>query len=246
MYCAASWQRGSCWAAAGQERVWLRTKPKQTRQPRVCSACLFVLCCHTLLAAGACHARWPTPPCLCLFLTAPSPACLFPVSAPCHGCSGSGVAASTVPTFDILKANFDAAYGGNRAPFPIFIHTPWLQSKDHTPGLQRFIGECGLLPLVQSKIAEQLTSAARLPAPPLCGFKDAVLCWAACLAGAGLSWSVMCVTSQPTNPFLFLTLSCPVQWSCAVQTTPSDCLTFTLSRSASCSTGCSTPLQLTS
>ncbi|KAI3430406.1 hypothetical protein D9Q98_005001 [Chlorella vulgaris] len=30
------------------------------------------------------------------------------------------------PVFDLLKANFDAAYGGNRAPMPIFIHTPWL------------------------------------------------------------------------------------------------------------------------
>ncbi|PSC74020.1 polysaccharide deacetylase [Micractinium conductrix] len=29
------------------------------------------------------------------------------------------------PAFDVLKANFDAAYAGNRAPFPIFVHTPW-------------------------------------------------------------------------------------------------------------------------
>lgn len=28
--------------------------------------------------------------------------------------------------YEILKANFDAAYNGNRAPLPIFIHTPWL------------------------------------------------------------------------------------------------------------------------
>ena len=26
------------------------------------------------------------------------------------------------PAFDVLKANFDAAYAGNRAPFPIFVH----------------------------------------------------------------------------------------------------------------------------
>ena len=25
-------------------------------------------------------------------------------------------------TYDILKTNFDAAYAGNRAPFPIYIH----------------------------------------------------------------------------------------------------------------------------
>jgi hypothetical protein len=27
--------------------------------------------------------------------------------------------------YNIMKQNFDAAYGGNRAPIPIFIHTPW-------------------------------------------------------------------------------------------------------------------------
>ena len=52
------------------------------------------------------------------------------------------MAASTQPTFDILKANFDAAYSGNRAPMPLYIHTPWLLAGDHTSGLQRFIGGC--------------------------------------------------------------------------------------------------------
>lgn len=27
--------------------------------------------------------------------------------------------------FKILKQNFDEAYSGNRAPLPLFIHTPW-------------------------------------------------------------------------------------------------------------------------
>lgn len=27
--------------------------------------------------------------------------------------------------YDVLVANFDEAYNGNRAPFPVFIHTPW-------------------------------------------------------------------------------------------------------------------------
>ena len=43
--------------------------------------------------------------------------------------------------FDILKENFDAAYNGNRAPFPIFIHTPWL--KDHKGDVQQFAGGLG-------------------------------------------------------------------------------------------------------
>jgi hypothetical protein len=43
------------------------------------------------------------------------------------------------PVFDILKANFDAAYGANRAPMPVFVHTPWLlKYKDQ---LAKFIGE---------------------------------------------------------------------------------------------------------
>lgn len=27
--------------------------------------------------------------------------------------------------FEILKQNFDESYNGNRAPLPLFIHTPW-------------------------------------------------------------------------------------------------------------------------
>lgn len=41
--------------------------------------------------------------------------------------------------FDILKANFDAAYSGNRAPLPTYIHTPWL-STAHVADMQRFAG----------------------------------------------------------------------------------------------------------
>lgn len=42
--------------------------------------------------------------------------------------------------FDILKANFDAAYNGNRAPLPIFIHSPWLRQGSNLEDLQRFAG----------------------------------------------------------------------------------------------------------
>jgi hypothetical protein len=27
--------------------------------------------------------------------------------------------------FNLLKTDFDAAYNGNRAPFPVFVHAPW-------------------------------------------------------------------------------------------------------------------------
>jgi hypothetical protein len=41
--------------------------------------------------------------------------------------------------WDILRANFDATYYGNRAPFPIYIHTPWLNGK-RSDDLKRFAG----------------------------------------------------------------------------------------------------------
>ncbi|KAI7844630.1 hypothetical protein COHA_001720 [Chlorella ohadii] len=41
--------------------------------------------------------------------------------------------------FKILKQNFDAAYNGNRAPLPIFIHTPWLANKESLRGVMRFV-----------------------------------------------------------------------------------------------------------
>ena len=54
--------------------------------------------------------------------------------------------------FDILKANFDEAYSGNRAPLPIFIHVYWLKADDNTEQLQKFIGawrtQLGLLMLM--------------------------------------------------------------------------------------------------
>ncbi|KAL4459141.1 hypothetical protein ABPG75_014006 [Micractinium tetrahymenae] len=39
--------------------------------------------------------------------------------------------------YDVLKANFDAAYDGNRAPMPVYIHSPWLV--DHVSDMKKFI-----------------------------------------------------------------------------------------------------------
>ncbi|KAL4420271.1 hypothetical protein ABPG77_005611 [Micractinium sp. CCAP 211/92] len=44
---------------------------------------------------------------------------------------------SSERAFDILKRNFDATYAGNRAPFPIFVHSPYLS--DNLGDVQRFI-----------------------------------------------------------------------------------------------------------
>lgn len=47
---------------------------------------------------------------------------------------------------DILKANLDAAYAGNRAPLNVYVHPFWLRatSKEHGDNLdqlQEFVGE---------------------------------------------------------------------------------------------------------
>lgn len=47
---------------------------------------------------------------------------------------------STARPVDVLVANFEAAYNGNRAPFPIYIRTPWLRTGQHLRGLQLFAG----------------------------------------------------------------------------------------------------------
>jgi hypothetical protein len=45
------------------------------------------------------------------------------------------------PLYDILMANFRAGYDGNRAPFPIYIHSPWFGSADRQRDMKKFRGE---------------------------------------------------------------------------------------------------------
>ncbi|KAL4422673.1 hypothetical protein ABPG75_008870 [Micractinium tetrahymenae] len=40
--------------------------------------------------------------------------------------------------FDILKENFDEIYNGNRAPMPIYIHTPWFND-DKVADMRKFV-----------------------------------------------------------------------------------------------------------
>jgi hypothetical protein len=42
--------------------------------------------------------------------------------------------------FRILKSAFDASYGGNRAPLPIYVHSYWFSNSTVTD-MQRFTGE---------------------------------------------------------------------------------------------------------
>lgn len=42
--------------------------------------------------------------------------------------------------YDILKANFDAAYTGNRAPMPVYVHSFFLRAGNNLQDVQRFLG----------------------------------------------------------------------------------------------------------
>jgi hypothetical protein len=67
-------------------------------------------------------------------LATPHTACPQPPSPAPHPRKRS----DDVSTYTVLKQSFDAAYGGNRAPFPIFGHTPWLL--DRKADVKRFLG----------------------------------------------------------------------------------------------------------
>lgn len=67
--------------------------------------------------------------------------------------------------FDILKENFDAAYNGNRAPLPIFIHTPWLESSNHLERLKDFADYALSKPDVYFVTVRQLLAWMQRPVP---------------------------------------------------------------------------------
>lgn len=51
---------------------------------------------------------------------------------------GSNMRATLVPP--CLQANFDDIYYGNRAPMPIYVHTPWFND-DKVADLRKFVGQ---------------------------------------------------------------------------------------------------------
>lgn len=68
--------------------------------------------------------------------------------------------------YDILKANFDAAYfGGNRAPMPIYINTAWLSQESHISGLRRFVDYARSKPDVYFVSMQQLIAWMKAPIP---------------------------------------------------------------------------------
>ena len=47
---------------------------------------------------------------------------------------------NAVDLYSFMKNIFDVSYNGNRAPVPIFIHTPWFNA-NRTADLVKFRGE---------------------------------------------------------------------------------------------------------
>jgi hypothetical protein len=62
-----------------------------------------------------------------------------------YGDDGSQKCSGANCVYDILMANFQESYEGNRAPFPLFIHTPWMTRGTHLQQLQRFVKEIAQL-----------------------------------------------------------------------------------------------------
>lgn len=66
------------------------------------------------------------------------PVWLLPNAAGENAFSMDPEAASADDLFNLLKTDFDAAYNGNRAPFPVFVHAPWFTTKN-TEGVLKFM-----------------------------------------------------------------------------------------------------------
>lgn len=67
--------------------------------------------------------------------------------------------------YAILKSNFDAAYAGNRAPLPIFVHEPWLKAGSNLADLKRFVDYALKKPDVYLVTMRQLIGWMKNPIP---------------------------------------------------------------------------------
>jgi hypothetical protein len=56
----------------------------------------------------------------------------------------------------VLKSNFDAAYNGNRAPFPLYLHAYWHSAANFSAILGEFIHQVAAMPDVYFVTMRQL------------------------------------------------------------------------------------------
>ncbi|KAL4424580.1 hypothetical protein ABPG77_009164 [Micractinium sp. CCAP 211/92] len=68
-----------------------------------------------------------------------------------------------VDVFTFLKDAFDSSYNGNRAPFPLFVHTPWIEEFDK--GMRAFVDYAATKPDVYFVTVRQLLAWMQNPVP---------------------------------------------------------------------------------
>ncbi|PSC74206.1 left border a [Micractinium conductrix] len=80
------------------------------------------------------------------------------------GFSMDPTAATPDALFGLLKKSFDAAYDGNRAPFPLFVHAPWF-TFDNTKAAIQFVEYANSKPDVWFVTMSQLMDWMKNPVP---------------------------------------------------------------------------------
>ena len=69
------------------------------------------------------------------------------------------------PAFDVLRSAFDAAYNGNRAPVPFYIHVSWFEGPSRTEDGNRFMAYALSYPDVYFVTFSQLIDWIKDPVP---------------------------------------------------------------------------------
>jgi len=90
-----------------------------------------------LWGAGACHGRRP-----CILFKHHSLSSAAPAPSAPFLCAVGMTQAANASAYEILKANFLAAYNGNRAPMPVYVHSFFLRAGDNQQDVERFLGGC--------------------------------------------------------------------------------------------------------
>lgn len=93
---------------------------------------------------------------------------------PCDGQSST-----PCNTLSLLQSNYKLAYGGNKAPVPLYIHSPWLQNSTNMAATRAFIQwVTSTYPDAYFVTMHQLVQWMQNPVP-----KDQVGAWLGCVPG---------------------------------------------------------------
>ena len=106
-------------------------------------------------------------------------------------------AKSKCDILELLKSNFDLAYTGNKAPVPIYVHSPWLQEPGNMKKVQAFITWARETHPNDTYFVtmHQLVQWLQNPVP-LSQMND----WLGCVPGGNAAGAVGKPASNPVNP----------------------------------------------